>query len=101
MTNKLLRKIRSDASWNRLTTEQQGILERWLFEENVSFRQALARAKMEFAFEGSLSGLKRFYKRRVQARWLVEVLRAAGKLVSADKEVFASALVRLSSDTGG
>jgi hypothetical protein len=101
MINKLFRKTRSDASWNQLATEQQGILERWLIEENVSFKEALARARREFAYEGSLSALKRFYKRRARSRWIMDVLREAGKPVSADKEASPSALVRLSSGTGG
>jgi hypothetical protein len=81
-----LRKTRSDASWSRLTNAQQIILEEWLFDEHLSFEEALGRAKAELGFEGSVWGLKRFYKKRAQARLLVELMessREAGEVCQA------------------
>jgi len=47
-------------------------LERWLFEERMSYEQALERARTEFGFEGSIGSLHRFYHRTAEVRLLRE-----------------------------
>jgi len=42
-------KLRSDSKWNELTAEQRDTLEGWLFEENVSYREALERLQKNSA----------------------------------------------------
>ncbi|HEX3798459.1 MAG TPA: hypothetical protein VH413_07130 [Verrucomicrobiae bacterium] len=64
----MLRKSRSDASWNALSPEQQSILEGWLFDNHLSYVKALKRATEELGFTGSLASLKRFYQRKSQER---------------------------------
>ncbi|HEX4343643.1 MAG TPA: hypothetical protein VH255_09640 [Verrucomicrobiae bacterium] len=73
----VLRKTRSDASWNKLTKEQRELLEQWLFEEGLGYDEAFAKAKSELGFEGSVHGVKRFYKRMAQERLLEEMLEAS------------------------
>src|SRR5579884_3050409 len=78
----LLRKPRSDAEWNKLSGDQRALLEEWLFEERISYRRALDRAKKDFGFEGSLSSIARFYKRIAEAR-AINGLCSANELAAA------------------
>ena len=61
-------KMRSDCVFNKLTPEQADTLEGWLFEENLSYQDALERAQKEFGIGGSLTGLRRFYGRLAKER---------------------------------
>ena len=63
-----MRKIRSNAMWNGLSAQEREILERWLFEEQLGYDQALERARSEFGFEGSVSSVRRFYHRMAELR---------------------------------
>src|SRR5260370_29170425 len=40
-------KMRKDSTWNRLTSAQRAKLEKWLFEGNLSYAEAVARAHKE------------------------------------------------------
>lgn len=64
----MIRKTRSNAAWNGLAAEQRDMLERWLFEERLSYEQALERARAEFGFEGSIGSVARFYHRTAESR---------------------------------
>ena len=61
-------KMRSDCVFSKLTPEQAETLEGWLFEENLSYKEALERAQKEFGIGGSLTGLRRFYGRLAKER---------------------------------
>jgi hypothetical protein len=61
-------KMRSDCVFSKLTPEQADLLEGWLFEENMSYKDALERAQKEFGIGGSLTGLRRFYGRLAKER---------------------------------
>src|ERR1700722_9701341 len=61
-------KMRSDCVFSKLTPEQAETLEGWLFEENMSYKEALERAQKEFGIGGSLTGLRRFYGRLSKER---------------------------------
>ena len=63
-------KIRSDSIWNRLPPERRKIFEDWLFEERVSYTEALTRAEKQWGVTGSKTSVHRFYH-RVQAEWAV------------------------------
>jgi len=65
-----MKKTRSNAKWTALKPKQLELLEHWLFEEKLSYDEALARAKKEFGFTGSRSSVQRFYHRLRQERWL-------------------------------
>jgi hypothetical protein len=65
-----MNKVRPEALWNELLPEQRKILDTWLFEEKLSYPNALERAKNELGFRGSLGSLKRYGKRRRQERTL-------------------------------
>lgn len=67
-----MRKTNSNAVWNGLSAEQRGILERWLFEENLGYEKALERARAEFGYAGSRTGLQRFYQRTAELRMMRE-----------------------------
>lgn len=73
-----MKKTKSSAAWNGLSGEQREALERWLFEENMSFVKALAHARQEFGFAGSMSSLQRFYHRTAEMRMLREGPRGEG-----------------------
>jgi hypothetical protein len=61
-------KMRSDSEYSKLTPEQVETLEGWLFEENMSYKDALERAQKEFGIKSSLTGLRRFYGRLAKER---------------------------------
>src|SRR5271165_5706956 len=42
-----MNKTKSNAKWHQLTTDQQATLEDWLFEDDLSYNDALARAHQE------------------------------------------------------
>src|SRR5579871_4631381 len=69
-----MKKSSKNAKWNGLTPMQRNRLESWLFDERMSYPDALALAKREFGFQGSLTSLKRFYKRTAETRLLTDAV---------------------------
>jgi hypothetical protein len=51
-----MNKLRSESVFSQLTPEQVETLEGWLFEENLSYKEALERVQNEFRVEASLRG---------------------------------------------
>ena len=47
MKNSMSTKLRKDSTWSRLTSAQRAKLEKWLFEGNLSYAEAVARAHKE------------------------------------------------------
>jgi hypothetical protein len=82
-----MKKVRPEASWNELSARQQQILEGWLFDERLSYDEALKRAKGELKYKGTRSSLRRFYEHTArereasgfeEARRLAEAVNGAG-----------------------
>ena len=69
----MLKKTKSDARWNQLSPEQVQTLDKWLFDDKLSYIKILPRAQKELGYKGQLSSLKRFYKRRQQERVLTDL----------------------------
>ncbi len=69
-------KLRADSNWSGLTGEQRQTLERWLFEENLSYKETLERARKEFGIEASLASLQRFRRRVIKERTLAAMSEA-------------------------
>src|SRR5271165_737623 len=74
-----MNKTKSNAKWNQLTTDQQATLEDWLFEDDLSYDDALARAHQELGFTGSRASLCRFYKHKQEERRMQGFVDAAAK----------------------
>ena len=68
-----MKKVRSDALWNKLSAESRDVLDQWLFEDNLRYDDILSRAKSRLGFEGSLGSLKRYRYRREQERVLTDM----------------------------
>jgi hypothetical protein len=73
---RIMRKMRDDSTWNRLTPEQLGLLDDWLFKERLGYATALARAEKEFGLVASPSSMGRYYRRRARVRQAANVLTA-------------------------
>ena len=69
-----LRKLREDALWNRLTSEQRQRLEKWLFEENLGYAKTAARVKEEFGIETTITSVGRCYHRLAREREVADLL---------------------------
>ena len=76
-------KMRSDCVFSKLTPEQADMLEGWLFEENLSYKDALERAQKEFGIGGSLTGLRRFYGHLAKERGRESLTEAMSACVEA------------------
>jgi hypothetical protein len=63
-----MKKLRSDSVWHSLSPEQKEKLEGWLFEECLSYTDALERAQKEFGVTASAPALSRFYRRLAEER---------------------------------
>jgi hypothetical protein len=63
-------KMRSDSTWANLAEEHREKLEGWLFEEGLSYRETLERARKELGVEGTIASLGRFYRRLSRERTL-------------------------------
>jgi Protein of unknown function (DUF3486) len=72
-----MNKVRSNALWNELSPEQLERLDKWLFEENLSYTKILPKAQSELGFKGSESSLKRYYYRRKQEKKVEEIAETA------------------------
>lgn len=66
-------KMKSNCTWSVLTPEQREELERWLFDENMSYREARERVQKEWGINASIWSVGRFYQSRVNERSLGEV----------------------------
>jgi hypothetical protein len=66
-------KVKSNASWNELSPEQRQTLDKWLFEENLSYTEILPKAQAELGFPGAISSLKRYYLRRKEEKKVEEL----------------------------
>jgi len=69
-------KLRADSNWSGLSGEQRQTLERWLFEENLSYKETLERAKKEFGIEASLGSVQRFRRRVIKERTVAAMIEA-------------------------
>jgi hypothetical protein len=56
-----MNKTGKNAHWNELTIEQ---LDRWLFEDKMSYAASWERARAELGFKGSVSSVRRYCTRR-------------------------------------
>lgn len=74
-----MRKPRSDSPLDGLPKHQRETLERWLFEENVKYEEAVSRLWNDFGVRCSASGLGQFYQRVAQRRLLARIAENAGK----------------------
>ena len=68
-----IKKLRSDAIWNRLTPEQREKIEHWLFEENLSYRETHERAQKELGLTCSPSTIRWIYKRGMKLRGVADL----------------------------
>jgi len=66
----MMKKVRSDALWNKLSGKQREMLEEWLFEDRLNYDVALERAQKELGYTGSRTSLRRFYARTAEERML-------------------------------
>src|SRR5260370_9883061 len=76
MKNSMSTKMRKDSTWSRLTSKQRAKLEKWLFEGNLGYAEAVARARKEFGVKGTVASMGRYYRRRAQERQPAELLEA-------------------------
>lgn len=65
-----MRKTRSEARWNELSSEQLETLDKWLFEDKLSYSLILPRAQKQLGYKGQMTSIKRYFKRRSQERLL-------------------------------
>jgi hypothetical protein len=63
-----MKKPRSDSKCFGLSRPQLAQLEAWLFVDNLGYKDALAKARAEFGFQGSISSIQRFYTKRARER---------------------------------
>ncbi len=71
-----MRKPRSNSHWNQLSGPQRETVEKWLFDEHLSYDETLARVKTEFGLEASRTSLFRYYQQRVRERQITELVEA-------------------------
>jgi hypothetical protein len=64
----IMQKPKSNARWSALSLEKQQTLDKWLFEENLSYAAIFHRAQTELGFKGHISSLKRYFLRRRKER---------------------------------
>ncbi|HZV34417.1 MAG TPA: hypothetical protein VFB72_07545 [Verrucomicrobiae bacterium] len=57
-----MRKIRSDALWHKLSPEQQKKIERWFFDEHLSYRVVRERLRTDFGVTCALSAIGPMYR---------------------------------------
>jgi len=81
-----LRKMRSDAVWNRLTPEQTALLDNWLLDERPrsGYAAILDRIAAQFGFRSSLAALSAYYRHRTQVRLQRDVLQTQMFALDAD-----------------
>lgn len=74
-----MKKTRSDSIIDGLPLNQQETLERWLFEENVSYALASERLLADFNVRCGQHALADFYQRTAQRRMLDRIVVSQGK----------------------
>ena len=76
-------KMRSDSTWSALSAEQRDVLEGWLFEEHLGYREVLERVQQDFGIAASMASLGRLYQQMANERMqkeFVEVKATAGQI---------------------
>jgi hypothetical protein len=71
-----MRKPRSNSNWNQLTCPQREMVEKWLFQEHLSYDETRARVKTEFGLETSPASVGRYYRRRARERQMADLVEA-------------------------
>ena len=81
-----LRKMRSDAVWNRLTPGQTALLDTWLLDERPrpGYAAILDRLAAQFGIRSSLAALSAYYRHRTQVRLQRDVLQTQMFALDAD-----------------
>lgn len=65
-----MNRLRMDSRWGRLNKEQRELLDQWLFDGGLAYKEILERAKTELGVTASLSSLKRYRKWAAQRHLL-------------------------------
>ncbi len=81
-------KVESNALWNRLSIEQQHVLETWLFDEGISYREAWQRARVRWSFPGTVASIDRFYRVKRHERKMAASFAEKKNRVTAPFEAF-------------
>lgn len=68
-----MKKTRADAVIDRLPRNQREALDRWLFEENLSYDQALERLHLDFGVRVGRSALSAYWQRCKQRELLATI----------------------------
>lgn len=63
-----MKKLRHDAKWSRLPADAKKQVIKWLFEDNLSYKVIVERARKEFGIQSSIPGLGRYYQHLVEER---------------------------------
>jgi len=71
-------KLKSHATWNKLTPEQRQKLDHWMFDLNLSHRETHQRAQTELGLVCSLSTIRRMFAHGVKLRAVREVAESQG-----------------------
>lgn len=56
-------KLRSDSNWRHLSETQMDLLQSWLFEEKLSYKEVLERVEKQFSIKSNATSLGRLYHR--------------------------------------
>jgi hypothetical protein len=64
----IMQKVKSNARWTALSSENLQTLDKWLFDENLSYAAIFPRAQTELGYKGHISSLKRYFLRRRKER---------------------------------
>ena len=67
-----MQKVKANALSNELSAEQRETLDKWLFEEGLSYAVAWSRAQKELGYKGSKTSVHRYFARREKERVLTE-----------------------------
>lgn len=80
------RKTPSTSVIDGLPANQREVIDRWLFEENVSFKDAATRLYQDFGVRSSESALGRYWQRRQQQRMLDRIATTAATVNRVEEE---------------
>ena len=75
-----MRKLRSDSKWQTLPPQQREMVLKWLFDDGLSFKQALNRARKELGINASATSLRRFYHHWSEERHIANLALAGGNV---------------------
>jgi hypothetical protein len=59
-------KVRADSTWSGVAVEKMEMLDGWLFEDSLCYREVKEKIKAEWNMEVSISSLSRYYRDREQ-----------------------------------